>query len=182
MYNIIIYTALLLTLDQVTQVTGTATAIGAASGTKGANAGQVTGSGSSTGSGTVPSGAGSSSTANSGSVESSGSSSKSSLPQAAIIAIAVLATIVAMLALFIYWNFIRKRKERQAQSARVPSNQPMNTTQNFPRNDAPYATPAVFKSPDSRVEELSGNPASGPIYETGTGQHIELDASSRRAF
>jgi len=172
----------MLTLYQKTQVTGTATAAVVASGTQSAGAGQVTNSGSSTALGGATLGTSSTSGSGSGSTSgASGSSSpstKSPFSQAAIIAIAVIATIIAMLALFLVWRFMNRKKSWQAQNMAGVTIQPMNTTAQG--SDVAYTTVPVYKAPQPRVGELSGNSAPGPVYETGIGQPTELDADNRK--
>jgi hypothetical protein len=154
--------------------------------TSGSAAGATSGVGSASGTSTASRSGNATSTSSTG--VASSSSSSSSFPQAAIIAIAVLAAVVGLLVIFILWRFCRERSIEPQQQTQfyqqqypVPwANPPTSTLQ---RADAPYVYPLISQSPRPETTELSGDAATqaGQVHETDASVHrIELAASNRK--
>jgi hypothetical protein len=122
---------------------------------------------------------GSSSASGSGSSRSNGSSGSNTsnpngLPQGALIAIAVLATITGLMALFIGWYILyyRRRKQQRASLPRPYFVPPVSTPQSLP-GQQPAMTPSLYVIPHLQTHELHGQAA--PIIsaqESGADQRI----------
>ncbi|KAH8732705.1 hypothetical protein GQ44DRAFT_2559 [Phaeosphaeriaceae sp. PMI808] len=104
-----------------------------------------------------------------------GGSTHSGISQGAIIAIAVLATVVGMLLLFIIWMFLKRRNKRQSGTLSALS---VPVTERTERISYIQAT---SKTSDPHVGELSSQtvPRTGPIYEVDNALCIELDTVTR---
>lgn len=119
-------------------------------------------------------------------------SSSSRLSRSATIAIAVLATAVGMLVIFIIWRFCKMRRGSNQQQQPL-QNAPQHTA-GFP-TDAPvseraggtYSTPPPYRSPHPETREVSGisappagAPQARPVYETDAIHRVELDTGIRK--
>ncbi|KAK1765905.1 hypothetical protein QBC33DRAFT_542847 [Phialemonium atrogriseum] len=182
-----------ISLTMVSQVTGT-----------GVGAGAVGATGSITSAKTTPGGSQATGTGGSGSGSGSGTSSSDSrtgssshgLSQAATIAIAVLATAVGMLLIFIIWRCCKRQSKPQGHMPQVQEHRPQpqtqaQTQQYYPvspnpppseRAEGTHSIPPPYRSPPPQAREVSGATAfhTGPVHETEAVHRIELEGNVRK--